>query len=103
MYRLLLTFPEEYPAKPPLCTFDPPLFHPNVFPSGNICLSILDESKDWTPSITIPQLLQGIQNLLNEPNLGDPAQREAYLLCKDNRAKYDAKIRELAQKYASTA
>jgi ubiquitin-protein ligase len=33
--------------------FDPPLFHPNVYPSGTICLSILDEEKQWKPSITI--------------------------------------------------
>lgn len=33
--------------------FDPPLFHPNVYPSGTICLSILDEEKGWKPSINI--------------------------------------------------
>jgi hypothetical protein len=36
--------------------FDPPLFHPNVYPSGTICLSILDEEKGWKPSITIKQV-----------------------------------------------
>ena len=33
--------------------FDPPLYHPNVYPSGTICLSILDEEKSWRPSITM--------------------------------------------------
>jgi hypothetical protein len=36
--------------------FDPPLFHPNVYPSGTICLSILDEEKSWKPAITIKQV-----------------------------------------------
>ncbi len=36
--------------------FDPPLFHPNVYPSGTICLSILDEEKAWKPAITIKQV-----------------------------------------------
>jgi ubiquitin-conjugating enzyme E2 I len=42
-YRLLVTFTEDYPTRPPECKFAPPLFHPNVFPSGTVCLSILAE------------------------------------------------------------
>lgn len=30
----------------------PPLFHPNVYPSGTVCLSILSEDKDWKPGLT---------------------------------------------------
>lgn len=44
--------------------FDPVLFHPNIFPSGTVCLSILDAEKDWKPAITVKQLLVGIQDLL---------------------------------------
>lgn len=36
--------------------FTPPLFHPNVYPSGTVCLSILDEEKSWKPAITIKQV-----------------------------------------------
>lgn len=32
------TLPSDLPTKPPKCKFVPPLFHPNVFPSGTICL-----------------------------------------------------------------
>ncbi|ELK30133.1 SUMO-conjugating enzyme UBC9-A [Myotis davidii] len=60
--------------------FEPPLFHPNVYPSGTVCLSILEEDKDWRPAITIKQILLGIQELLNEPNIQDPAQAEAYTI-----------------------
>jgi ubiquitin-conjugating enzyme E2 I len=104
------------------CKFEPPLFHPNVYPSGTVCLSILEEDKDWRPAITIKQvqydwpplpqgpptsvfcsraeitfqttttcvllyvflslaqILLGIQELLNEPNIQDPAQAEAYTI-----------------------
>ena len=34
--------------------FDPVIFHPNVFPSGKVSLSILE--KDWKPQITIKQV-----------------------------------------------
>ena len=37
--------------------FDPPLFHPNVYPSGTVCLSLLDEDKDWRPAVTIKQVI----------------------------------------------
>lgn len=73
-----MIFKKDYPNTPPKCKFEPPLFHPNVYPSGTVCLSLLDEDKDWRPSITIKQILLGIQELLNEPNAKDPAQAEAY-------------------------
>jgi ubiquitin-conjugating enzyme E2 I len=40
----------------------------------------LDEEKDWRPAITIKQILLGIQDLLNDPNIKDPAQAEAYTI-----------------------
>ena len=77
-FQVKLLFKDDYPSTPPKCKFEPPLFHPNVYPSGTICLSLLDENKDWKPSISVKQLLIGIQELLNNPNPDDPAQAEAY-------------------------
>lgn len=73
-----LKFGDDYPTSPPICEFDPPLFHPNVFDCGLVCLSLLSVDKDWRPAITIKQVLIGVQDLLNEPNIDDPAQAEAY-------------------------
>ena len=53
-------------------------FHPNIYPSGTVCLSIINEEQDWRPALTIKHILLGIQNLLDEPNASDPAQAEAY-------------------------
>jgi len=90
-------------TRPPFLTpaagkFTPPLFHPNVYPSGTVCLSILDEEKSWKPAITIKQvralglgqitllidlkIVLGIQDLLDDPNVGDPAQSDAYTMFK---------------------
>ncbi|KDN44736.1 ubiquitin-conjugating enzyme 9 [Tilletiaria anomala UBC 951] len=102
VYKLQMTFPNEYPAKPPKCKFVPPLFHPNVFPSGTICLSILDEDKGWKPAITIKQLLLGIQALLTEPNNDDPAQDEAYRIYLKDKAQYERRVREQARSMAPT-
>nr|XP_020171566.1 ubiquitin-conjugating enzyme E2-18 kDa-like [Aegilops tauschii subsp. strangulata] len=40
---LTLHFSEDYPSKPPKCKFPTNFFHPNVYPSGTVCLSILNE------------------------------------------------------------
>ncbi|CAN6460130.1 unnamed protein product [Victoria cruziana] len=42
-YPLTLYFSEDYPSKPPKCRFRTGFFHPNVYPSGTVCLSILNE------------------------------------------------------------
>ena len=52
-YKLTMEFPEDYPASPPKCKFDKQLFHPNIYPSGTVCLSILNEEQDWKPTLKI--------------------------------------------------
>ncbi|KAG5438025.1 hypothetical protein PCANB_000372 [Pneumocystis canis] len=99
MFKLVMFFPEEYPTKPPKCKFVPPLFHPNVYPSGTVCLSILNEEESWKPAITIKQILLGIQDLLNDPNPNSPAQSEAYTL--KDRAAYEKRIRQQAREMAA--
>ncbi|ORX71352.1 ubiquitin-conjugating enzyme [Linderina pennispora] len=86
MYKCMLHFPPEYPTLPPKCQFTPPLFHPNVFPSGTVCLSILNAEKGWKPALTIKQILLGVADLLVDPNNDDPAQTEAYQMFKRDKA-----------------
>ena len=66
LYKLRMIFKEDYPSSPPKCKFEPPLFHPNVYPSGTVCLSLLDEDKDWRPAITIKQVCEIIFNMKNK-------------------------------------
>ncbi|EHK99179.1 putative asparagine synthetase [Glarea lozoyensis 74030] len=94
-----VTFPDEYPTKPPKCKFTPPLFHPNVYPSGTVCLSILNEEEGWKPAITIKQILLGVQDLLDDPNPESPAQAEAYNLFKKDRAAYETKVKKIQKMY----
>ena len=94
-----MEFSNDYPSKPPKCKFVPPLYHPNVYTNGNICLSILNT--DWRPAITVKQMILGIQDLLDDPNMSSPAQSEAYNCRKKSPAKYKAKIKALAKKHAA--
>lgn len=75
----------------------PPLFHPNVYPSGTVCLSILNEDEGWKPAITIKDILLGVQSLLDEPNPESPAQAEAYTLFKKDLEAYKKKIRAVVR------
>lgn len=77
--------------------FVPPLFHPNVYPSGTVCLSILNEEEGWKPAITIKEILLGIQSLLDEPNPESPAQADAFNLFKKDRAAYEKKVRSIVK------
>lgn len=95
--------PRPFPAQPPKCKFVPPLFHPNVYPSGTICLSILNEEEDWRPAITIKQMLLGIQDLLDTPNPNSPAQSDAYQLFVSDKAEYKRRIKLEAQKNAPSS
>eukprot|EP00397_Hematodinium_sp_SG-2012_P027485 GEMP01028884.1.p1 GENE.GEMP01028884.1~~GEMP01028884.1.p1 ORF type:complete len:170 (+),score=24.14 GEMP01028884.1:204-713(+) len=96
--KLQVEFTEEYPGKPPKCKFvainGETLFHPNVYPSGTVCLSILNEDEDWKPNITVRQILLGIQDLLDHPNINSPAQSEPYVMFSDHREEYFRRVRQ---------
>uniref|UniRef100_A0A6U3QUR4 SUMO-conjugating enzyme UBC9 n=1 Tax=Octactis speculum TaxID=3111310 RepID=A0A6U3QUR4_9STRA len=98
LFTVTMDFTDEYPSKPPKCKFVPPLFHPNVYPSGTICLSILNEEEDWRPAITIKQMLVGIQDLLDNPNPNSPAQSDAYQLFVSDEREYQKRVRQEARK-----
>lgn len=99
-YFLRMIFKDDYPSTPPKCKFEPPLFHPNIYPSGTVCLSLLDEEKDWRPAVTIKQILLGIQDLLIEPNIKDPAQAEAYTVFCQDKQEYEKRVKAQAKKFA---
>ncbi|KAH7357869.1 SUMO-conjugating enzyme ubc9 [Plectosphaerella cucumerina] len=101
LFKLNIIFPDEYPTKPPKCKFTPPLFHPNVYPSGTVCLSILNEEEAWKPAINVKQILVGIQELLNTPNPDSPAQAEAYSLFKKDKGEYEKRIRRVVKENPS--
>nr|POF16398.1 sumo-conjugating enzyme ubc9 [Quercus suber] len=81
------------------CTgkFVPPLFHPNVYPSGTVCLSILNEEEGWRPAIVIKEILIGIQMLLDEVNPESPAQADAYNLFKKDRQAYERRVKQVVR------
>lgn len=45
-FKARLTFPKDYPMKPPKLTFISKMWHPNVHSNGDVCISILHEPGD---------------------------------------------------------
>lgn len=88
--RVHLTFGEGYPFDPPTATI-PHIYHPNVYPGAQLCISILESQKQeifpgeegnsaaerWSPALGAFALLQGIFSVLMEPNVDSPANPEA--------------------------
>lgn len=103
VYPVTIQFPEEYPSKPPKVRFPSGFYHPNVYPSGTICLSILNEEQDWRPAITLKQIVLGIQELLNNPNPDSPAQEPAWKAFNKDRELYEKKVREQVKRFASSS
>eukprot|EP01119_Soliformovum_irregulare_P015299 TRINITY_DN4294_c0_g1_i1.p1 TRINITY_DN4294_c0_g1~~TRINITY_DN4294_c0_g1_i1.p1 ORF type:complete len:160 (-),score=34.90 TRINITY_DN4294_c0_g1_i1:45-524(-) len=99
VFPLTMEFTQDYPSKPPKCKFPANFFHPNVYPSGTVCLSILNEDEDWKPSISVKQILLGIQDLLNDPNPNSPAQAEAYTLFVTNQGEYTKRVKSQTSRY----
>jgi len=87
-FKAELTFPGNYPYSPPHMRFLGKVFHPNVYESGELCISILHPPVDdphsgelpserWNPTQSVRTILLSVISLLNEPNTSSPANVDA--------------------------
>jgi ubiquitin-conjugating enzyme E2 A len=95
VYVLSLTFKESYPLTPPDVLFLTPIFHPNVYHDGRICVDILGSK--WTPTNDVLSILVSLQILLVTPNPNSPANPEAGHMLLSNPSAYDERVREMAR------
>ncbi|TKC46100.1 ubiquitin/ISG15-conjugating enzyme E2 L6 isoform X2 [Delphinapterus leucas] len=74
-FNLRISFPEEYPFKPPTVTFTTRIYHPNVDSNGRVCLPITSK-ENWKPFTKTCQVLEALNLLVNKPELGQPLRLE---------------------------
>lgn len=82
-FNLRISFPRDYPLKPPTVTFTTRIYHPNVDSDGQVCLPITSK-ENWKPYTKAYQVLEALNMLVNKPDLDQPVRVElADLLIQD--------------------
>ncbi|KAL7625307.1 hypothetical protein AAE478_004523 [Parahypoxylon ruwenzoriense] len=108
-FKAEMTFTEEYPYQPPTFRFLIGIYHPNVYPDGNLCISILHNpgeditsgeqaSERWSPLQGVESVLRSVLLLLDDPEINSPANVDAGVMYRDNRAAYNKKAKEIVEK-----
>lgn len=86
-WYIYVTFPDEYPVRPPVFRFISIPYHMNVSSEGRICLNVIE--KGYMPNMPVVELLQTIKQLFLLPDLGTPLDITKYFQFKDNRREYE--------------
>lgn len=103
-FRARMKFPPTYPHLPPTLTFQTPIFHPNVYENGEVCISILHPPEDdkygyesaserWSPVQTPETILLSVISMLGSPNDESPANIEAGKLWRNDRKEFRKRVR----------
>ena len=88
--------------QPPNCKFPAGFFHTNVYPSGTVCVSTVNETEGWSPETSLPEVLFTVQQLLSHPNPNSPAQAPAYhVYATEGPESYYRRIKEEANVYSN--
>jgi len=70
VFFLEISFPSDYPFKPPKVTFKTRIYHCNINSQGVVCLDILKDK--WSPAFTVSKVLLSVIALLSDCNPADP-------------------------------
>jgi len=98
-FKAKMTFPRNYPHSPPDFKFIRPLYHPNIYPDGRLCISILHPPGDdamsgetaaerWSPVQRVETVLISILSLLDDAEVSSPANVDAGVMLRNNPVEY---------------
>ncbi|EDO16805.1 hypothetical protein Kpol_1056p5 [Vanderwaltozyma polyspora DSM 70294] len=104
VFNAQLRFPRDYPLSPPTLTFTPAILHPNIYPNGEVCISILHSPGDdpnmyelaeerWSPVQSVEKILLSVMSMLSEPNVESGANIDACILWRDNRPEFERQVK----------
>ena len=108
-FKCQLQFPKNYPYSPPDFRFSNPLWHPNIYPDGRICISILHAPGEdnmsgeapgerWSPAQRVESVLISILSLLDDAEINSPANVDASVMYRDDKAAFRKRVQEDVQR-----
>lgn len=109
VFSARITFPTDYPLSPPKMQFTCEMFHPNVYPDGRVCISILHApgedplgyesiSERWSPVQSVEKVLLSVVSMLAEPNDESGANVDAAKMWRQDRQTFLDKAEEIVRK-----
>ncbi|KAL7719716.1 E2 ubiquitin-conjugating enzyme [Entamoeba marina] len=109
MFQATMTFPIDYPNNPPKMKFVSEIWHPNVYKSGEVCISILhppgdDEfgyekaSERWNPIHSVESILLSVIAMLSAPNDESPANVDAAIEWRKNKEEFKKKVKRCVRR-----
>ena len=104
-----MSFPTDYPNKPPSVKFVSEVWHPNVYSDGRVCISILHSpgedatgyeqaSERWSPVQTVETIMLSIISMLSSPNDESPANIDAAKQFRDDYPGFRKKVAQCVRK-----
>eukprot|EP01125_Pyxidicula_operculata_P014346 TRINITY_DN4773_c0_g1_i1.p1 TRINITY_DN4773_c0_g1~~TRINITY_DN4773_c0_g1_i1.p1 ORF type:complete len:261 (-),score=49.00 TRINITY_DN4773_c0_g1_i1:112-894(-) len=108
IFETRLSFPTDYPFNPPTFKFHSKIWHPNVYPDGKVCISILHTPGEdplnpgetpemrWLPVHTVSTILQCFLSIIDNPG-GAPANVDAQVDFNKNKQVYITKNKQLSE------
>ncbi|KAI9835794.1 MAG: hypothetical protein M1838_005218 [Thelocarpon superellum] len=107
-FKAKMSFPSNYPYSPPGFKFLRPLFHPNIYADGKLCISILHAPGDdemsgelaaerWSPAQRVESVLISILSLLDDAEVSSPANVDAGVMLRNDPEGYKEKVKQDVQ------
>ena len=104
-FKARITFPRNYPFSPPDFRFERPLWHPNVYPDGRLCISILHQPGEdvmsgesagerWSPVQRVESVLISVLSLLDDAEVSSPANVDAGVMLRNDANGYKERVRQ---------
>lgn len=107
-FQAKLSFLKEYPVRPPRLRIVSEMWHPNVYPDGTVCISILHEPGDdkfgyehsserWLPIHTVESILISVISMLATPNIDSAANVEAAKELRDDPLAFRRRVQRIVR------
>jgi len=98
VFKVGVSFPSDFPFKPPTVKFETKIYHCNVSESGDVCMGLLKDG--WSPGLRVDRVLKELRQLIASPNPDDPLDASIAAEFTGNRAEFDKKAAAWVRQYA---